>query len=187
MPNARVALSCYRRLMHPGHTQMQCGLYTPEENKEGYCCIFGIHYVTLFTLTNLGNLLNSCALILYSNKVFKRGSTPYSNGGNLVHLKRPGYYAIDFSISCHVMLLINGKRTVSEWEEKLFVSIAGVASHPIPLCATAATSMREANKRPLRPHGSLLIRTRHNMHSSIKDGRPSELLLTSRDCAKSDS
>ena len=138
-------------------------------------------------INQLGQLAQFLRINSILEQSFQEGINPNSNGGNLVHLKRPGYYAIDFSISCHVMLLINGKRTVSEWEEKLFVSIAGVASHPIPLCATAATSMREANKRPLRPHGSLLIRTRHNMHSSIKDGRPSELLLTSRDCEKSES
>ena len=156
------------------------------EIKKGTAVFLEYSMSLLLALTNFGNLLNSCALILYTNKVFKRGSTPYSNGENLANLKMPGYYVIDFLISCHVMLLIKGKRTVSEWEEKLFVSIAGVTSHPIPLCA-AATSMWEANKRPLRPHGSLLIRTRHNMHSSIKDGRPSELLLTSRDCAKRES
>ena len=111
----------------------------------------------LLALANLGNLLNSCALILYKNKVFKRGSTRYSNGENLANLKRPGYCTIDFHIrlstqiismnSCHVMLLIKGKCAVSDWEEELFDSLAGVASRPIPLCG-ATTFMWEANKRP---------------------------------------
>ena len=92
----------------------------------------------LLVLTNFGNLLNSCELILYTNKVFE-GINPLFHWENLANLKMPGYYVIDFLISCHVMLLIKGKRsTVSEWEDKLFVSIAGVTSHPIPLCAAAA-------------------------------------------------